>query len=96
SRNANNDNNQYSLTDQTRYNTNNNVNDSTLIPFTNISTNTRMSDGDRIYADQISKRVEQMTNVNDANTIVVGNQLLVAVDLTNKNVDEGALRSKIK
>ena len=95
-RNANNYNNQYSLTDQTRYNTTNNVNDNSLIPFTNISTNTRMNEGDRIYADQISKRVEQMTNVNDAKTIVVGDQLLVAVDLTNKNVDEGALRSKIK
>lgn len=95
-RNANNYNNQYSLTDQVRYDTNNNVNDNTLIPFTNINTNTRMNDGDRIYADQISKRVEQMANVKDAKTVVVGDQLLVAVDLSNKNVDEGALRSKIK
>lgn len=78
-----------------RYNTNNDLNTAPLVPYTNIST-TRMSDGDRIYADQINKRVEQMANVDKATTVAVGNQVLVAIDLNDENVDESVLRSKIK
>ncbi|WP_088044330.1 YhcN/YlaJ family sporulation lipoprotein [Bacillus sp. EAC] len=98
-RNANYYTNNYSLTDQVRYNTNNNMNNTTntpIVPFTNISTNTRMSEGDRKYADQISRRVEQMANVKSASSVVVGDQVLIAIDLNDKNVDESALRSKIK
>jgi hypothetical protein len=37
-----------------------------------------------------------MSNVAKANTVAVGDQVLVAVDLVNENVDENAFRSKIK
>jgi spore cortex protein len=84
----------YSLPNQVRFN--NDLNNAPLVPYTNISTNNYMNDGDRKYADQISKRVEQMANVDDANTVAFGNQVLVAVDLKNENVVESSLRSKIK
>lgn len=92
-RNVNNTNRNYTM-DQVRYN--NDLNTAPLVPYTNISTNNNMNDGDRKYADDISKRVEQLANVSDANTVAFGDQVLVAVDLVNKNVDENATRSKIK
>ncbi|PGS46107.1 YhcN/YlaJ family sporulation lipoprotein [Bacillus sp. AFS041924] len=92
-RNVNNTNRNYTM-DQVRFN--NDLNTAPLIPYTNISTNTNMSEGERKFAAQISNRVEQMSNVASANTIAVGDQVLVAVDLVNKNVDENTLRSQIK
>jgi hypothetical protein len=92
-RNVNNVNRNYTM-DQVRYN--NDLNTAPLVPYTNISTNTNMNAGERKFADQISKRVEQMSNVAKASTVAVGDQVLVAVDLVNKNVDESAFRSKIK
>ncbi|MFB7138692.1 YhcN/YlaJ family sporulation lipoprotein [Gottfriedia sp. NPDC056225] len=92
-RNVNYTNRNYNM-DQVRYN--NDLNTAPVVPYTNISTNANMTTGERKFADQISKRVEQMSNVADANTVAVGDQVLVAVDLVNENVDESATRSKIK
>ncbi|MEH7350631.1 YhcN/YlaJ family sporulation lipoprotein [Gottfriedia acidiceleris] len=92
-RNVNYTNRNYTM-DQVRYN--NDLNTAPLVPYTNISTNTNMNAGERKFADQISKRVEEMSNVSKASTVAVGDQVLIAVDLVNKNVDESAFRSKIK
>lgn len=98
-KNAMNYNDQYLNTQQVRYNTNtvlDHSDNTPIVPFTNISTNTTMTNGEKMYSDQLALRVRQMPNVSNANVITVGNEVLVGVDLTDKNVNESDMRSKIK
>jgi len=72
-----------------------NTNTAPLVPYTNISTNPN-ANYDAKLSDLITAKVEQLRNVADAKTIAVGNQILIGVDLKNKNVNENVARDQIK
>jgi hypothetical protein len=72
-----------------------NTNTVPLVPYTNITTNPN-ANYDAKLSDLITAKVEQLSNVADAKTIAVGNQILISVDLKNKNVNENVARDQIK
>jgi hypothetical protein len=66
-----------------------------IVPYTNINTNpTGNYDGK--LSDLISAKVAKMSNVADVRTMAVGNQILIAVDLKNHNVNENIARDQVK
>ncbi|MBP0723868.1 YhcN/YlaJ family sporulation lipoprotein [Bacillus sp. RG28] len=72
-----------------------NTNTVPIVPYTNISTNPN-ANYDGKLSNLISTKVKQLNNVADANTLAVGNQILIAVDLKNHNVNENVARDQIK